>query len=50
MEGVPPPTTIKMEALVLNDYDEEAAVDAALAALKADEESKWLWLGLEDII
>jgi hypothetical protein len=41
MEDVPP-ATVKMEALVPDDYDEEAATAAALSASKADEDLKWL--------
>jgi hypothetical protein len=36
---------VKLVALVPDDYDEEAATVAALAALKAHEDSKWSWLG-----
>jgi hypothetical protein len=40
MEDVPP-AIVKLETLVPDDYDEEAAMVAALVASKADEESKW---------
>jgi hypothetical protein len=38
----------KLEALVPDDYDKDAATAtaAALAASKADEEAKWSWPGL----
>jgi hypothetical protein len=48
MEDVPPPVIVKLEAAVHDDYDEEVATAAALAASMADEESKWP--GLEDAI
>jgi hypothetical protein len=38
MEDVPP-TTVKMEALVPDDYDEEAGTATSLATSKADEDS-----------
>jgi hypothetical protein len=40
MEDMAPPATVKLEVLVPDDYDEETATTAALAASKADEDSK----------
>jgi hypothetical protein len=40
----------KLEAVLPDDYDEDAATAAALAASLAGEEAKWSWLGLEDIV
>jgi hypothetical protein len=43
------PSPVKLEVLVPDDYEEEAATDAALAASKADEESKWSF-GVPDLL
>jgi hypothetical protein len=48
MEDVAPPAIVKMEALVPND--EEATTAAALEQCRADEEAKWSWTGLEDVV
>jgi hypothetical protein len=45
-----PLAAVKLEAVLPDKYDEEAATAAALAASLADEEAKWSWPGLEDIV
>jgi hypothetical protein len=45
-----PPATVKLEDVVPNNYDENAATVAALAASLSDEEAKWSWPGLDDIV
>jgi hypothetical protein len=49
MEGVPP-AAVKLEAVVPDSYDEEDAMAAALQASLADEEAKYSWLRLEDVV
>jgi hypothetical protein len=45
-----PPATVKTENVAPNNYDEDAATAAALAASLANEEAKWSWPGLDDIV
>jgi hypothetical protein len=45
-----PPAIVKLEVLVPDDYNEEAVTAVALAASTADEDSKWSWQGLEDVV
>jgi hypothetical protein len=42
MEDVPP-ADVKLEALITDDYDEDAATATTLAASEADEEAKYSW-------
>jgi hypothetical protein len=50
MEDMPPPSTMKMEALFPDNYDEEAATAVALVVSKVDEDSKWSWPRLEEVV
>jgi hypothetical protein len=47
MEDVPP-AAVKLEDVVPNNYDEDAATAAAMAASLADEDTKWP--GYEDVV
>jgi hypothetical protein len=44
------PAAMKLEALVPDEYNEDAATAAALATSKANEKAKWSWPGLEDVV
>jgi hypothetical protein len=50
MEDVAPLVAVKPEALIPDDYDEEAAIAATLTTSKANEDSKWSWPRLEDVV
>jgi hypothetical protein len=43
-----PPTDVKLEDVVPENYDEDVATANAMAASLADEDAKWL--GLEDVV
>jgi hypothetical protein len=45
MEDVPT-AVVKLEAVLLDNYDEDAATAATMAASLVDEEAKWSWPGL----
>jgi hypothetical protein len=45
-----PPAAAKLKAVLPDDYHEDAATAAALVVSLAEEEAKWSWLGLEDIV
>jgi hypothetical protein len=47
MEGA---AAVKLEVVLPDSYDEDAAMTAAMAASLADEEAKWSWTGLDDIV
>ncbi|KAK1602713.1 hypothetical protein QYE76_027025 [Lolium multiflorum] len=41
---------VKQETFVLNDYDEEAAIAAAMEQSRTEEEAKWSWTGLDEVL
>jgi hypothetical protein len=45
-----PTAIVKLEAVVPDNYDEEVATAATLAASMGDEDAKWSWPVLEDIV
>jgi hypothetical protein len=45
-----PPAAVKLVAVLPDNYGEDAAMAIAMAASLADEEARWSWPGLEDII
>jgi hypothetical protein len=49
MEGAPS-ATVKLKAVLLDNYDKDVATTGAMAASLVDEEAKWSWPGLEDIV
>jgi hypothetical protein len=49
MEDVPL-AAMKVETVLSDNYGEDAAMTAVMAASLTDEEIKWSWLGLEDIV
>jgi hypothetical protein len=50
MEDAAPLTAVKLEVIVPGDYDEEVATAAAMELSNAEEEAKWSWPGLEDVV
>jgi hypothetical protein len=50
LEDEAPPATVKLEALVPDDYDEDAATTTTMELSKAEEEARWSWPGLEDVL
>jgi hypothetical protein len=50
MEDAAPLIAVKLDDIIPEDYDEETAIAAAMELSRAEEEAKWSWPGLEDIV
>jgi hypothetical protein len=50
MEDEAPPASVKLEAIVTDDYDKDAATATAMELSRAEEEAKWSWPGLDEIV
>jgi hypothetical protein len=48
--GDVPSAAVKLEVVLLENYDEDATTAAAMATSLEDEEAKWSWPGLEDVV
>jgi hypothetical protein len=48
--GDVPSAAVKLEAFLLENYDQDATTAAAMATSLEDEEAKWSWPGLDDVV
>jgi hypothetical protein len=48
--GDVPSAVVKLEAVLPENYDEDATTGAAMATSLEHKEAKWSWPGLEDVV